>query len=84
MEPIYWLTRQKEEAEMARGAASTEARLIHHELASRYCDRASRAETDTLDCWGVERVPADQYWVNGFCYNNPGDAIAEAPRGIAL
>jgi hypothetical protein len=80
VEPIYWLTRQKEEAEMASGAASTEARLVHHELANRYCDKASQAEADTLACLGIERVPADQYWVNGFQYTNPGDAIAEAKR----
>lgn len=83
MEPIYWLTRQKEEAEMASGAASTEARLVHHELANRYGDKASQAEAATLACLGIERVPADQYWVNGFRYTNAGDAIDEARRRAA-
>jgi hypothetical protein len=81
VEPIYWLTRQKEEAAMASGAASTEAQLVHLELAGRYGDKASQANAETLACMGIQRVPADRYWVNGFCYTNPGDAIAEAKRG---
>ena len=83
MEPIYWLTRQKEEAEMARGAASTEARLAHHELASRYGDKASQAEADTLALRGIEGIPVDQYWIDGFHYTNAGEAIAEAKAGVA-
>ena len=83
MEPIYWLTRQKEEAEMASGAASSEARLIHHELANRYGDKARQAEAGTLACWGIERIPVDQYWVNGFRYTNSTDAIAEAKRNAS-
>jgi len=68
---------------MASGAASAEARLIHHEMANRYGDKASQAEADTLACLGIERVPADQYWVNGFRYTNAIDAIAEARRRVA-
>jgi hypothetical protein len=83
VEPIYWLTRQQEESEMARCAASTAARLAHHELASRYGDKASQAEADTLACRGIERIPVDQYWVDGFHYTNAGEAIAEAKRGVA-
>jgi len=81
VEPIYWLTRQREKAEMADGAASAEVRLAHHELAARYGDTASQVEADALACWGIERVPSGQYWVNGFCHTNPGDVIAEPPRG---
>jgi hypothetical protein len=80
VEAIYWLTRQQEEVEMASGAASTEARLVHHELANRYGDKANQAEADTLACLGIEQVPANQYWVNGFRYTNASDAIAEARR----
>lgn len=83
MEAIYWLTRQKEEAEMANWTASTEARLVRHELASRYGDNASQAEAETLACLGIERIPAEQYRVNGFRYTNASDAIAEARRGAA-
>lgn len=84
MEPIYWLTRQREEAELASGAASAEARLAHHELAARYGDKARRVEAEALACWGIAGVPSDQYWVDGFCYTNPGDVIAEPPRGTTL
>ena len=83
MEQNYWLSRESEETEMATRAASPEARLAHHELAIRYGAKASQAEADTLDCWGIERVPADQYWVNGFRYTNAGDAIDEAKRDAA-
>jgi hypothetical protein len=79
----YWLSRQKEEAEMASGAASSEARLAHHELADRYSAKAIQAQAETLACWGAERVPADQYWVHGFSYSNAGDIIAAGRRGAA-
>ena len=84
MEPIYWLTRQEEEAKMAICSASAEARLAHHELAARYGEKASRVEADALACWGIAQVRSDQYWVDGFCYTNPGDVIAEPPRGTTL
>jgi hypothetical protein len=79
----YWLSRQREEADMARGAASTEARLAHHDLAGRYNAKADQVEADVLAGLGIERIPVDQYWVNGFRYTNAGDAIAEAKRGLA-
>jgi hypothetical protein len=81
MQPIYWLTRQQEEAVLAEGAASTEARLVHHELATRYGDKASQADAVTLACLGVEGALADQYWVNGFRYPSTGDVIAEVRHG---
>ena len=84
MEPIYWLTRQQEKAEMASGAASTGARLVHQERAGRYGDKARLIEADALACWGIEWVPVDQYWVIGFCYTNPGDTITEPTRGSVL
>jgi hypothetical protein len=84
VEQNYWLSREGEETEMATLATSPEARLAHHELAIRYGAKASQAETDTLASWGIERVPADQYWVNGFRYTSAGDAIAEAKRYAAL
>ena len=83
MEQNYWLTREREEVEMARCAASPEARLAHHELAIRYVAKAAQAEADTLASWGIERVRADQFWVNGFRYTSAGDAIAEANRVAA-
>lgn len=38
------------------------------------------AEREALAAWGIERVPADHYLVNGFRYTNLADAIAEARR----
>lgn len=84
MERSYWLSRQAEEAEMARGASSAEARLAHHNLESRYGAKADQAEADTLAGLGIEPVRIDQYWVNGFRYTTAGDAIAEARRGAAI
>ncbi len=83
MEPIYWLTRQKEEAILASGAASAEARMVHHELANRYGVKASQAEMDAIAGLDIVGIPADQYWINGFRYTNTGNAIAEARRGPA-
>jgi len=83
VERQYWLSRESEEAEMARCAASPAARLAHHELANRYSTKAAEAEADTLAIWGIERIPADQYWVDGFRYPTDGDVIAEAHRGVA-
>lgn len=43
MEKAYWLSRRSESLEQARSAASSEARLIHYELAGRYAVNASAA-----------------------------------------
>jgi hypothetical protein len=42
--------------------------------------RSAPAERDALAEWGIERVPADHYLVNGFRYTNLADAMAEARR----
>jgi hypothetical protein len=83
VEQRYWLARESEEMDMARCAASPEARLVHHELATRYCAKAESAEADVLAASGITKVRADQYLVNGYRYNTAGDVIAEAKRGIA-
>jgi hypothetical protein len=48
MEQIYWLGRKRASVEMARTAASSEARLVHYDLAGRYSLRAMSAETVDL------------------------------------
>lgn len=83
MEEYYWLARKGEEIDMARAAASPEARLVHHELATRYGAKAKTAEADALAASGITTVRADQYPVNGYRYTTAGDAIAEAKRGLA-
>ena len=42
--------------------------------------KSVRAEREALGAWGIERVPADHYLVNGFRYTNLADAMAEARR----
>ena len=43
MEKKYWLGRKRDAMAMARGASSSEARLIHYELAGRYSVKAATA-----------------------------------------
>ncbi len=43
MEQTYWLGRERAAMAMARNAASSEARLIHYELAGRYSLKAAFA-----------------------------------------
>ena len=83
MEWSYWLSRQREEADMAQGAVSCEARLARHDLASRYSAKADQVKADTLAGLGIDRISGAQYWVNGFRYTSASDAIAEA-RGDQL
>lgn len=83
MEQHYLLSRESEEIEMARCAASPEARLVHQELASRYGAKAHTEEADAIAALGIEKVRADHYLVNGYRYGTAGDAIAEAKRGVA-
>ena len=41
MDKAYWLGRKRAAMRMARAAATSEARLIHYELAGRYSIRAA-------------------------------------------
>ena len=83
MEKCYWLSRESEELDMARCAASPEARLVHHELATRYGAKAKSAEADAIAAFGIEKIRSDHYLVNGFRYTNASDAMAEVRRGVA-
>ena len=83
MERSYWLSRESEEMDMARRAASPEARLVHQELATRYGAKAKTAEADVIASFGIEKVRADHYLVNGYRYSTAGDAFAEPRRGVA-
>jgi hypothetical protein len=44
MEEAYWLSRTGASLEQARNAATSEARLVHYELAGRYSLKAMSAE----------------------------------------
>lgn len=49
MEKAYWLSRKRASLKLARDAASSEARLIHYDLAGRYSLKAVSAETQAID-----------------------------------
>jgi hypothetical protein len=45
MEKVYWLSRERASLKAAHDAVSSEARLIHYDLAGRYSVKARSAET---------------------------------------
>jgi len=49
MEKAYWLSRKRASLKSAQNAASSEARLIHYDLAGRYSLKAMSAETQAID-----------------------------------
>ena len=44
MEKAYWISRKRASLKLARNAASSEARLVHYDLAGRYSVKAMSAE----------------------------------------
>lgn len=49
MEETYWLRRKRASLELAQNAASSEARLVHYDLAGRYSLKASSGENPATD-----------------------------------
>ncbi len=49
MEKAYWLGRKRASLKLAREAATSEARLVHYDLAGRYSLNAHSAETLAID-----------------------------------
>jgi hypothetical protein len=49
MEKAYWLSRKRASLKLAQNAASSEARLVHYDLAGRYSLKAMSAETQAMD-----------------------------------
>ena len=49
MEKAYWLSRKRATLKLARNASSSEARLVHYDLAGRYSVKACSAETQAID-----------------------------------
>ena len=49
MEKVYWLSRKRASLKSAQNAGSSEARLIHYDLAGRYSLKAMSAETQAID-----------------------------------
>jgi hypothetical protein len=48
MEKAYWLGRKRASLKMARDAVSSQARLVHYDLAGRYSLNAASATTQTV------------------------------------
>ena len=59
MEQAYWRGRKRASLRMARDAVSSEARLVHYDLAGRYSVRAMSAETQAFDL--ANAVPRSVY-----------------------
>jgi hypothetical protein len=49
MEKVYWLSRKRASLRLAQDAVSSEARLVHYDLAGRYSLKAMSAETSAVD-----------------------------------
>jgi hypothetical protein len=49
MEKAYWLSRKRASLKLARNAATSEARLIHYDLAGRYAVKAASVEARAID-----------------------------------
>jgi hypothetical protein len=64
MEKQYWIRRKRAAMRMARAATSSEARLIHYDLAGRYSVQAAHALPFMLPAKGPategERVALEQ------------------------
>ena len=67
MEKAYWLDRKRASLKMAQNAATSEARLVHYDLAGRYSVKANSAETRATDL--ANALP---------CYINPARSVAGA------
>jgi len=59
MEKAHWLSRKRASLKSAQNAVSSEARLIHYELAGRYSLKALSAETQSIDL--AEALPPALY-----------------------
>ena len=49
MEKAYWISRKRASLKLAQNAGSSEARLVHYDLAGRYRLKAMSAEVLAID-----------------------------------
>jgi hypothetical protein len=49
MEKAYWLSRKRASLKLARNAATSEARLVHYDLAGRYAVKAASVDAQARD-----------------------------------
>ena len=59
MEKAYWLSRKRASLKLAQDAASSQARLVHYDLAGRYSVKAMSPETQATDL--ANAVPRSVY-----------------------
>ena len=53
MDKAYWLSRKQASLKLARNAASSEARLVHYDLAGRYSVMAVAADSQATNPVGT-------------------------------
>jgi len=53
VEKVYWLSRKRASLKLAANAASSEARLVHYDLAGRYSVKAMSTESQAIDLAGA-------------------------------
>jgi hypothetical protein len=56
VEKRYWIGRKRSALAMARGAATSEARLIHYDLAGRYSVKAAHSAASAPPATGAQRA----------------------------
>ena len=56
MEKAYWLSRKRASLKLAQNAASSEARLVHYDLAGRYSLKAIRPKR-RRSTWLIRCLP---------------------------
>lgn len=72
MEKAYWLGRKRASLKLAQNAASSEARLVHYDLAGRYGVKASSTETRATDL--ASALPRSIYSVTDTSVESVDDA----------
>ena len=71
MEKAYWLSRKRASLKLAQDATSSQARLVHYDLAGRYSVKAMSAETQATDL--ASAVPRSVYPASSSPEDESGD-----------
>lgn len=80
MEKTYWLSRKRASLKLAQNAASSEARLVHYDLAGRYSLKAMSAETLAIDLADSLPPPIRRSGTLGCSYNGLKPQISDNRR----
>jgi hypothetical protein len=63
MDETYWLERERASVKAAKAATSSKARLVHYDLAGRYCLKATSLQGPSTDLANV--LPPPLYAARG-------------------